>query len=325
MSLKTPSKASDYDSKLNNHKGNHQVEDATGAVSTNGSDLAISGPFRGNDYSLPTDTSTEPEDQSRRVFCLIRDLGAPVLRTHIAAVLEFQERIHPLIVTKGVRDIKAASGDGGEITHSILGRSNRDLFCYDRLPTAQELEHLTALCNSKDGRVNNWSVRSAGEQYFRSALLRSGRLDKVTRPGRLGYVRDLNGENALDIVARDKETGITYGISVKNTREWLFGKKNPIADCYVKATAHGLVPWLVVPFATPEGIRSCKSRNVRLTVLGRQIMPAESADKRSMKRVITELYTILGPTPFEFLYKHNSITFERSEMASIDVETVRGE
>jgi len=257
------------------------------------------------------------------VFSLIKELGVPVLRTHLAAILEFQEGIHPDIVTKGLRDIKAAVGDGGSITQVKFGRLNRDLYCYGRTATDDELFNLAISCDKRDLLMSTWAKAQAGEQYFRSLLLRSGRFDKITRETRLGHVLDPEGKNALDMIARDATTGVTYGISVKNVREWLFAGNRAIRDAHVKATAHNLKPWLVVPFATPQAERACESRHVRLTSLHRQILPAESTDRRSMKRVIDDLYVVNGPIPYEILYKRHSITLDRSEAARRTLDELR--
>lgn len=55
-----------------------------------------------------------------------------------------------------------------------------------------------------------------------------------------------------------------------------------------------------MPFATTDARSRCESDCIRLTELGAQILPAEDAHNRPMRKVIEELRPVLGPQPFEY-------------------------
>ena len=95
--------------------------------------------------------------------------------------------------------------------------------------------------------------------------------------------------------------------------------RKAIKDCYSRARAHGVKPWLFVPFAAEAGVRACRDLGVRLTILRRQILPAEDEQKRSMRQMVDALYEAIGPQPCEFLSKQ----FDRTLAQSIDAQTGR--
>jgi hypothetical protein len=142
----------------------------------------------------------------------------------------------------------------------------------------------------------------------------------VTQRQRLGMIVDEKRKNAADVMVTDRVTGERYMVSVKNQKEFLFPGNRAIKDCYTKAKGHRARPWLFIPFAVPKAMRRCKGDRIRLTVLGRQISPAEDPKKQYMWWVIEQLRPLLGPQPFELLYARFDRTLKNSEAAKHDLQ-----
>jgi hypothetical protein len=120
----------------------------------------------------------------------------------------------------------------------------------------------------------------------------------VTPLAKLGYRREL--KHRVDILATEIATGANYAISVKNTVEWFHPGAEAIKDIWTKAEFHGAVPWLIVPFATPEAVERCANNArgpIRISLIGAQVLP-DRIDHRSTRTLLRELSPLIGPQPF---------------------------
>jgi hypothetical protein len=186
-----------------------------------------------------------------------------------------------------------------------------------------QLELLQDLCAEYDACIPNDARRRAGEQYVRALFVASGDYRDVSQTQRLGALRDNGGKNAADLFVTDS-AGRRFAVSVKNQREFLFPGKGAISDCFVKAKAHDAEPWLFAAFAVPEVLDACRSRGVRLSVFGRQILPARDRKGQHTSWLVNRLFPILGPLPFETAYLRFSRTIERSEFTRSVLLGLRG-
>jgi hypothetical protein len=64
-----------------------------------------------------------------------------------------------------------------------------------------------------------------------------------------------------------------------------------------------------------EEVSTLYEQRSTLTVLGRQIVPAEDSEKHVMRNVIDDLRAVIGSLPFEFLYKRFDRTLSQSQLA----------
>src|ERR1017187_953010 len=273
-------------------------------------------------------TIAEPSDYLVRVYTLLLYIRVPTLRRVIEALLVFDHAFQPEAVTTALNHLRrpqAMMGMPLRITKFKHGLDENDLYSWGGFPTPFELKYLHAAYKERTRTLSKGLLRRAGERYVRALLIRSKKYSGLTQERQLGVVKDAHGRNALDIVAVSKDTGIKYGISVKNQREWLTAGDEAIKDCYSKATAHGARPWLFVAFATNKAQERCLRDGIRLTVLGRKIVPAEDDYHRPMKLMIEKLRCVLGPQPFEYLYSPASRTFKRSSAAKRDVNLLAGD
>lgn len=258
-------------------------------------------------------------EASVRIEQLVKFLRVPVLRSVLEAILIFDHGWHPGDVTEA---LKNSNG----LTKRPLLRGGRrkpaDLYTWLDEPTRSELSYLERTYQLRESFLTKEVLKCAGEGHARSTILHSGRFSQVTTKERLGEVIDCSGKNKLDLVATDKITGLSYGISVKNHRPWLFEGSKAIKDVFTKATAHQRMPWLIVPFATDEARQRCHRDGIRLTVWGRRIVPAETTSGAHMRGIIESLRSVIGPIPFEYAYSRFDKTLEQSALARLDVESL---
>lgn len=270
--------------------------------------------------------SRNQEDIRWYAYGLIMQFQVPVLRRVIEAVLVFDHGFKPKAITEALYKLEKHEYMGGR--HIVCERVQLDgkvhkVYSFRRLATPAERDYLQNLCGSLNKALPNKAIGNAGEQYARGLLISSNQYCNITQKSRLGQVVDQNGENKLDLVAKDIQSGRTYGISVKNQREWIHSGHSAIKDCYNKAHAHGLLPWLIVSFADSSAIKRCERDGIRLTVLNRQIVPAEASDGRRMRNVLRELWSVIGPRPFEFLHARFDRTLKSSSATVADVAAIR--
>lgn len=293
------------------------------------SDEAISDQRTDHKVMRPSVLSVIP-----KVMDFLEDRGRPTFRRAIQASLAFDSGFHPRDITDALSGL--SKGLYPQYTALVLtpmevpGQGKPcHLYSYKGVPTHEELKRLAELNALKSAVLANDDLKRAGEQYVRSIVIEAG-YRGVTQRDRLGLVRDKNGNNALDLAATSPCTGKQFGISVKNQVEWLHAGSvagdRTIKDCYTKAEAHGMAPWLFVPYATPEAVLRCRYNGIRLTVIGRQIVPAEDSQKRRMRDLIKhQLSEVVGPQPFEFLYNRPSRTISGSLDAQRDVDGIVNE
>lgn len=265
-------------------------------------------------------------------YGLIMQLEVPVLRRVIESMLVFDHGFKPEAVTAALDKLVAKDFiDGRNVVRTEVERGDARptyVYSYKRKPTSGELKYLHEASEERDGVLTIQTLKDAGERYVRSMLVASGRYSGITQASRLGSVALASGEHALDLVATEESTGYGFGISVKNQREWLYsgdkGMKTgrAIRDCYTKAKEHGLQPWLVVPFASESAIERCERDGIRLTVLGRQILPALDAGGHHMRRAVEGLRSVIGPQPYDYLYARFDRTLKQSAAARSDVDAV---
>jgi|GEM_PF-4499052 len=260
-------------------------------------------------------------------YGLIMLLEVPVLRRVIESILVFDHGFKPDAVTAALKGLMKREYLGGKhITMTRLKYASEvnHVYCYGRRPTKAELGFLKAAYRLRHSVLGINVLKNAGERYVRTLMMRSGRYAHITQAKKLGRVTDVNGRNSLDIRVTARRSRISFGLSVKNQNAWIYPNDRAIKDVYKRAKAQGVKPWLVVPFATDAAIMRCLHDGIRLTVLGRQIVPAEDKWGRPMRVVIKGIRSVLGPQPFEYLYARGSRTFEESGAARQDVEKMDG-
>lgn len=265
------------------------------------------------------------------VWGLLMHYKVPVLRRVLETAAVFDLGLDPVDVTNALRLLRGHSAYMQDKRCSIVHTSVRlwreakpsDIYTFNRSATNTEIDELRELYRERERTLSKQVLKDAGERYVRGMLKASGRFASVTAENRLGEVRDQLDRNALDLVARDKGTGTRYGISVKNLREWLRPDDKSINDVRKKAAAHGVHPWLVVPFAMDDTVARCRASGIRLTLLRRQIIPAEDSSKRHMRDVVGDLRAVIGSQPFEFLNARFDRTLEQSAEARRDIEALR--
>jgi len=237
------------------------------------------------------------------------ELQVPVLRRVVEAILVFDHGFTPEAVTTALDNLRTFEFLGGNhiiVSEFESGSETCDLYSYKRGPTKAELKFLHAAYAERRRVLSNSLLKTAGERYVRAAILKSGNYQGVTRVSRLGKITDGSGKNALDMLATLKTSRVTFGISVKNQHAWLFPGDKSIKDVYAKAAAHGVKPWLVVPFATKDAQLRCQHDGIKLSELHRQVVPAEDRYGRPMELTIRNLRSVIGPQPFRYLYARAS-------------------
>ncbi len=260
----------------------------------------------------------------------------PLLRRWIESVLLHERGFSATGVTATLRYLSSKStrvySDHKVIRTDFMAPGDpkpSHVYTCDRKPTRTELRYLLALCDERSATLTKDLLKRAGERYVRARLIDIGHYTQVTREAHLGSVFDGRGKNPIDLAATDKTTGIRYAISVKNQREWLnaVGSKKDqaehtdddqelvrvddceehghggrvIDDALKRAKAHGLQPWLFVPFALDSAKARCKRGGVRLTTMGMQVVPATTPDHQRIEAVIARLRPVLGVQPYRIL------------------------
>ena len=284
---------------------------------SDGSDLA----------PAPSPASSNLEDLRWHTAGLINFFEFPVLRRVIESTLVFDHGFRPNAVSDALAGLISAEYIPGwrfHVTRLPLGAHGKpdNVYSCNRLPFASEIDYLRAAYQERTSALNVSTLCNAGESYFRSILIESGRFKRITPFKRLGAVEGSRSGKTLDVAATDTQSGIRYGISIKNQREWLYPGAPEIDDVKSRADFHGFEPWLVVPFAVDEAKKRCKRDGIRLTVLGRQIVPASDPKGRPMKRLIERLRCVVGPQPFDFNYSRFRDTLMESPATQRDVEAL---
>jgi hypothetical protein len=254
---------------------------------------------------------------------LLHRLGVPVLRRVLETMLVFDHGFEPRDVTNSLRKLSGHRYDEYTVigeTHRFSGEDNH-VYCMGRAPRPAELRQLEILYERRSRLLTSDLLRRAGEKHARDLLIASERFSGITQMRRLGTVivkgkpsqlsdNETPRTHSLDVCATDEKSGLRYGISVKNERQWLYagdgharqGHPNKaIKDIFTKAHAHGLRPWLIVPFASENARRRCRDDGIRLTVLGYRVLPIETPHGAKMRAAIRDLRAVIGPEPFEYM------------------------
>jgi hypothetical protein len=259
---------------------------------------------------------------------IIYHFNVPVLRRVLESILVFDHGFDPVSVTDVLRSLRTVAYIEGTRIVCTLVKFDGDtepnhLYSCDRDPTEEEIEYLRGAHEKRSRAMSREVLGEAGERYFRAILRASGCYSSITQVVSLGSVQDDNGKNKLDLKATSNATGVRFGISIKNQREWLRPDDKALKDVVKKAYAHSVKPWLVVPYATKEAIVRCQGSGIRLSELRRQIVPAEDQEKRSMRKVIDDLRPVIGVMPFEYLHTRPGRTLEKSVTAESDIAALR--
>jgi len=262
--------------------------------------------------------AANPPDLKAVAFRIIAS-NEPKTGRALHAELVFTYGYHPKKVTSTLqgmvesREIASHRLDRRGAIKPLLYTTGREL-------KSKEWKQLHKLYDLRDEWLPNWLIGQAGERYVRGLFVASNRFGEVTQRERLGTIVDKKKKNAADVMVTDRETGERYMVSVKNRREFVFPHNSAFPDCVEMAKGHRAHPWLFVPYAVPRAMEQCKAERIRLTVLGRQIVPAEDPKKQYMWWVLRELEPIFGPQPFEIAYAKMRETLKRSEAAQRDLQ-----
>lgn len=187
------------------------------------------------------------------------------------------------------------------------------VYSIGRQPARAELETLAKLSRRRQKDYDRHKGRRA-ELYVWELLYRTGRFrlnekakcGKIPAPASTSASADATEDDrkhSLDVLATGRDSGVHYGISVKNIREEIYGGHHAIKDAWTKAKAHGAVPVLVAAHIGIEGQEACRSRGVVAHSLDRQLLPKELPDGRHMSGIVHDLMAILGPQRYEYLPK----------------------
>lgn len=281
--------------------------------------------------SLTLIQGREPRDEQSAVATLIvellRAVGTPLFRRFIQSTMTFQYGCDPTVVPKSLKVlVSGALGSGyGRVFLTKVPVPGRkwptQAYSYGRPPSENEIQELRHLEELHRKLLPHWLLRRAGEEYVRGLLLQAGYVS-VTQRKHLGYVTG-NGKHSLDVAATDPISGTRFGISVKNQNEWLTAKSRAIKDCYARCREQNLAPWLFIPFATGKAEMRCHYDGIRLTVLGRQIVPVRDRWGRPMHRHLPRIRQIVGPQPYEYLMRRFDRTLSRSPSVARDVEKIQ--
>jgi hypothetical protein len=254
-------------------------------------------------------------------------LEVPVLRRVLESILVFDYGFDPAAVTNALSSLRSGEYVKGAPIYRTRVRFGGEpdpnhVYSYNRRPTRAEMYALRSLYHERE-RVLDRQLGRAGEHYVRAILKHSGCFVNVTQDGNVGNVRDPNGKNRLDLKATGKASRVTFGISVKNMREWLRPDDKAIDDVVKKAHAHDAVPWLVASYASDGAVTRCFDSGIYLTLLGCQIVDAEDRDNRRMRDVIYRLRPVIGVLPFELRYAQASRTIKHSSTAERHIRAAR--
>jgi hypothetical protein len=233
------------------------------------------------------------------IWGIVHGQGVPVTRRWLQTMLVHGLGYHPesitearTVITEGRYPIEGIVST----EHSLGDPLKHRLYTFGREPYLAELGQLAVLVDQRKLWIDDLAGE-AGEQFVRGAMIASGRYHEITKPDNLGKLVDSRGINKLDIAATDRLTGVRYGVSVKNTNEWLFPSASSIKNAYTMAKAHGVRPMLVVPFATATARLRCKNDDIVLIELGGLVIRAENKNGQHVALRVEMLRPLIGPVP----------------------------
>jgi hypothetical protein len=187
-------------------------------------------------------------------------------------------------------------------------------------PRPVALDSVAAAYSGMRIAVPNELYKRAGEEYVRALFVHNDDFEHISQRRNLGRALE-NGPLTHDLTVTDRRTGERFGVSVKNQNEFIFPGHRAIRDVARRAQEAQILPWLVVPFATEEAAARCERDGIRLTILGRQILPTESEGHQLMRNVIRRFQQhILGEQPFDFIYRRFSKTLRQSLAVERDLQ-----
>ena len=236
---------------------------------------------------------------------LILMVGVPVVRRWIENVLTVDHGYEPDDVTDALDNLRGTAPAFTGIVKTIIDVGfTRPVDAYSTRPVlASEKAHLVKLYTimkslfnvnmpSITGRKPRNAVGAAGE-IFVARRLRKLRFEGVPWDANLG-------RETADMIVTDPRDSHTYAIEVRNRGEWLFPGSRWINDAEA-LRAPGIHPWLIVPRATTAASEHCRSRDIKLTILGAQIVPATMPDGTPVAPILRKLRPITGPQPFHIM------------------------
>ena len=230
--------------------------------------------------------------------------GVPVVRRWIENVLTVDHGYEPADVTDALDNLRSADpAFTGIVKTSIDVGFTRPVDAYSTRPVlASEMAHLVKLYTISKA-VFNVNMTVTGRKP-RNVVGAAGEIFVARRLRKLGFEGvpwDANlGRETADMIVTDPRDGITYAIEVRNRGEWLFPGSKWIDDAEA-LRAPGVHPWLIVPRATPAAIEQCRSRDIKLTVLGAQIIPATMPNGTPVAPMLRAIRPITGPMPFHIM------------------------
>jgi hypothetical protein len=237
------------------------------------------------------------------IYALLAQAKVPLVRRFIEQVFVFDHGMKPHAVTYGLSVLREGTTYGLPKVYwqgvDMGHRKATDVYSIKPLSPA-EIRYLRKLYDLRKKYLNQKVLGNAGEQYVRSALKRDKRYCHTTREKNLGKIK--TPSKCLDILTTDAETGIRYGIEVRNSRAFLHPESPWIDEVKDKAKSLGRTPWLICAYAVPGMVEICEARGVRLTVLGFQVAPEKyphGRRGRRIKKVLEELLPIHGPSKWE--------------------------
>jgi hypothetical protein len=277
---------------------------------------------------LPTrPASIRGKDLRWWAFGLIMQFEVPVLRRVLESILVFDYGFDPVAVTNALASLRSEQYIKDTRIYRTRAKFSGEpepnhVYSYNRRPTVEEMHALRSLYREREDVLDRL-LGKPGEHYVRAILKHSDCFADVTQKSKVGDVYDSNHKNRLDLKATGKVSGATFGISVKNMREWLRPDDKALDDVVKRAHAHNALPWLVTSYASGRTIARCAYGGIYLTVLGRQIVNAEDQYARLMRDVIYRLRPVIGVLPFEFCYAQTSRTIKHSETAGQHIKGAR--
>ena len=236
----------------------------------------------------------------------------PLVRTLIESTLRFVHNAPPRYVTNALDKLCRQTDVSPSLRIYRTKLCIRDqskmtaVYSIGGGPTPAKTKALTKLSRQRQKDYDRHKGHRA-ERYVWELLHRTGRFrlnpknqcGKIPAPNSDAVTDDASEDNRkhfLDVLAIDRESGVYYGISVKNIREEIYGGHHAIKDAWTKAKAHGLIPVLVAAHIGLEGLEGCESRGVIGYSLDRQLLPTELPDRRHMKDIVRNLHANPRPT-----------------------------
>jgi len=250
-------------------------------------------------------------------YGLLISTGLPMPRRVIESILVHDHGFYPVAVTAALQSLGTGSPQYNASGRIVMRELNvpgqakpSHVYTWNREPTNGEIKALLGLIKRRNSFLTKERLRDAGEEYVRGWLLKEGGFVNITIADELGEVGPK--PYTLDLAATDRVTAVPYGISVKNERAWLKANSKNIDDVIRRAARNQMKPWLFMPFALDTAIQQCRESGVRLTTLGKQIVPV-SVPGRMMALEIESLRAVLGVEEYGFVHARA----ERSEFTGI--------